>query len=65
MVHKMVSFSQSVVVCLMATSLFSLSLVPYGELDRSFLSSLPPSIKELHQGLQDFPITSSYGLFRR
>ena len=46
-------------------TLFSVSLVSLGVLDNTFRVSIPQPITMLHDHMNGFSITNSYGLFRR
>ena len=56
---------QVVLSILIASLLFSISLVPHSVVDDTARASIPPTVRRLHARLQPYHVTSSYGLFRR
>ena len=45
--------------------MFSISLISHGVLDQKFHNSIPSSVKTVHDQIDQFSVTSHYGLFRR
>ncbi|KRZ17406.1 Lipase maturation factor 2 [Trichinella zimbabwensis] len=54
---------QCVVMCLVASSAFAISLVPFSYVDRNMHDMYPTHLKKTHQMLEKYKISSSYGLF--
>ncbi|XP_003377937.1 lipase maturation factor 2 [Trichinella spiralis] len=54
---------QCVVMCLVASSAFAISLVPFSYIDRNMYDMYPTHLKKTHQMLEKYKISSSYGLF--
>ena len=51
--------------CGIVVAMFSISLISHGVLDQKFHNSIPSSVKTVHDQIDQFSVTSPYGLFRR
>jgi len=55
----------SLLTSVLTVLLYSVSIVPFADIDRSFQQSLPPQLHQLRAMTDDFELAHSYGLFRR
>ncbi|XP_060608284.1 lipase maturation factor 2-like [Ruditapes philippinarum] len=57
--------TQVLIYTVIGATMFAISLVPYSSLHRDAEKIVPPQAKTLHSRVNNFHLTSSYGLFRR